>query len=111
MDGFTETTEECVEQLNTHTGLVKNAFNSLLNSSENLESSMLFLLRAIKIRGILTMFGLRKTTGSQEAPWPSLTELMDGFQQPHTLLDPNEKPATKKKPSILTVGARALTKH
>jgi hypothetical protein len=64
MAGFTELTNDYIEELNSYTGLVKNVFNSLINSQENLENSLLFVFRSIKLRGILTMLGLRKTTGS-----------------------------------------------
>mmetsp|Transcript_13345 Transcript_13345/g.15477 ORF Transcript_13345/g.15477 Transcript_13345/m.15477 type:complete len:143 (-) Transcript_13345:28-456(-) len=57
------------------------------------------------------MLGARKTKGSQEnVLFPSRQSLIDAFNQPNTTPD---KPSAKKvkKPSILTVGARALCKH
>ena len=60
------------------------------------------------------MLGHRKTPGSQEVPWPTQQELKESFNTPHTVLTEEQKQALearKKKPSPLTVGARALTKH
>jgi hypothetical protein len=60
----------------------------------------------------LTILGLRKTTGSQEIPWPSVNALKEGFNKPHTVLSAEEILRSKKIiPSKLSVGARALCKH
>ena len=70
------------------------------------------LLKQLGPRGVLTILGLRKTTGSQEIPWPSIDALKEGFNKPHTVLTPEEMlRATKIVPSKLSVGARALCKH
>ena len=58
------------------------------------------------------MLGMRKTTGSQEIPWPSMDTLKEGFNKPNTILTPEELMRYKKlNPSKLSVGARALCKH
>ena len=57
------------------------------------------------------MLGHRKTAGSQDISWPSLFELKESFNRPHTVLTEEQKQKQKNPASKLTVGARALTKH
>ena len=62
--------------------------------------------------GCLAILGFRKTTGSVQRAFPSCQELLNGFNRPHTVWTEEEKAAKPKiKPSILSVGARALCKH
>lgn len=63
----------------------------------------------MEFRGLVTLFGMRTTPGSMNTVWPLKTILVEGFCKPNT--DPTEMSEKGKKPSILTVGARALTKH
>ena len=44
------------------------------------------LLMNIELRGIMMILGFRKTTGSQEVPWPDLRTLFKSFNAPHTVL-------------------------
>ena len=67
-------------------------------------------LSTIKFRGIMTIMGFRKTTGSQEVPWPTKNSLLESFNKPNNLLT-EEEFKRMKNPSKLTVGARALCKH
>lgn len=63
-------------------------------------------------RGVLTMLGFRKTTGSQDISWPTRKVLLDGFTKPHTVMS-SEEAQRKKNLSVskLSVGARAVCKH
>ena len=71
------------------------------------------LFSAIEIRGLYTLLGFRSTPGSQNVHfWPFASSLAASFNQPHTKPTPELLAKLgKKKPSILTVGARAITKH
>lgn len=44
------------------------------------------LLIQIGTRGFMTALGFRKTTGSQDMPWPLRSVLLDNFNKPHTVL-------------------------
>ena len=65
----------------------------------------------VETRGILTMIGFRKTTGSQEFPWPETKVIQTSFNRPNTILTVEERRRRLNPPSKLTVGARGLTKH
>jgi hypothetical protein len=69
------------------------------SSSEHQKYLWAILLEELGIRGILTLFRLRKTEGSVDLLPPSLMSLFTAFNELH---DENTK---------LTVGARALSKH
>lgn len=59
------------------------------------------LYDSIKLRGILTLLGIRYTKGSVDTFPPHFDQLLTSFQQIFTPTSANP----------LTVGARALTKH
>ena len=114
MQGFTDETETCVQHLNSITHLVFQLFETL--QQEHVGDDLLLtlvkeLFLNMRPRGLLTMLGFRKTPGSQDIPWPSIFELKETFNRPHTVLTEEQKQARKNPPSKLTVGARALTKH
>lgn len=44
-----------------------------------------FLMHA-GLRGIMTMCGIRKTTGSQNVKWPLKKVLLDSFNKPNQVL-------------------------
>ncbi len=56
------------------------------------------------------MLGFRKTTGSQDLPWPTKDILLQNFNKLNTILT-DEELKRLKHPPRLTVGARALCKH
>lgn len=68
------------------------------------------LLIRLGIRGVMTCLGFRKTTGSQDLPWPTKTSLLASFNKLNTILS-EEELKRMKYPSRLTVGARAFCKH
>lgn len=57
------------------------------------------------------MMGLRKTTGSQDVPYPNPVTLIHSFNKPHTVLTDEQRQKLRNPPSKLSVGARALAKH
>jgi len=58
----------------------------------------------------MTSLGFRKTTGSQDLPWPTKSCLLANFNKLNTILS-DEELKRMKHPSRLTVGARAFCKH
>ena len=56
------------------------------------------------------MMGFRKTTGSQDIPWPGVELLLDNFNKSNQILSVEDAQRVKNV-SKLTVGARALQKH
>jgi hypothetical protein len=64
----------------------------------------------LKERGLLTLLALRETPGSLNYIPPDINLLIEKFKEPHTKDTSNLK-NKKAKPSILSVGARALSKH
>ena len=68
------------------------------------------LLIRLGIRGLMTCLGFRKTTGSQDLPWPTKASLLASFNKLNTILS-EEELKRMKHPSRLTVGARAFCKH
>jgi hypothetical protein len=56
------------------------------------------------------MLGLRKTTGSQDIPWPHSNILLQNFNSPNQLISVEEIQRLKSV-SKLSVGARGLMKH
>ena len=70
-----------------------------LAEDETLEALVHNLLCVLKERGILHLLGIRETAGSIDVLPPPCSALLDSFNAKH-----NEK-------SMLTVGARALSKH
>ena len=119
MQGFTDETDGQVQHLNSITHLVFQLFETLQNcNGEEAHEELLLVTTLVKDfllnvgpRGVLTMLGQRKTPGSQDIPWPSIYELTESFNRPHTVLTEEQKQSRKNPPSQLTVGARALTKH
>ncbi len=109
--GFQDSTSEQIEKLCSLTEVVREVFG-LIDTCQYGEAQQLLkeLLVSMEFRGFTTIFGLRTTTGSQEEPWPLMNTILDAFKKPHTLPTP-EMLAKGRKPSKLTVGARALTKH
>lgn len=95
LQGFSEKTNESISFLNS-------VFQSFSLSS-------LSFLDIIKERGVLTLLGLRETTGSISTSLPpTIDSLSKHFLEQHTKENPKNP---KVKISILTVGARALCKH
>lgn len=116
MQGFTDETDSCVQQLNSLTHLVHIVFNSFKYSNvpSMTITPIVDLLQALEARGVMTMIGFRKTQGSQEKAWPSSDDLLETFNKPNQILTEEERQRLKKlknQPSKLTVGARALCKH
>ncbi len=100
-----------MEELGKFTPQVHEVLNFVSNNdSVNLENELLDLLISLGPRGIMTIFGFRKTVGSQDLPWPSKKDLLQAFNRPNTILNDEELKRIKNPPK-LTVGARALTKH
>ena len=66
---------------------------------------------SINVRGILTCLGIRRTNSSvdQELP-PERQQLMVAFNRLYTLLSEDQL-KNNPNPPMLTVGARAMTKH
>jgi hypothetical protein len=62
------------------------------NSQKSLKTrkALSNLLVGFGVRGILTMLGFRKTTGSQNINWPGIKVLTDSFLKPHTVLSPED---------------------
>ena len=54
------------------------------------ESNIKQLLLKLGVRGILIMLGLRKTTGSQDIPWPHSNILLQNFNSPNQLVSVEE---------------------
>jgi hypothetical protein len=67
------------------------------------------VFNSLKERGLLTLLGIRQTPGSLNYIPPDVNLFIDKFKELHSkeVIIKN----TKAKPSILTVGARALSKH
>lgn len=88
MQGFTDETDSCVQQLNSLTHLVHIVFNSFKYSSvpSMTIAPIVDLLLALESRGIMTMLGFRKTQGSQEKAWPGSDELLANFNKPNQVL-------------------------
>jgi len=61
------------------------------------------------LRDFLSFLGIRTTTGSADFFPLRKSEMLKGFNKMHT--NPNENKNKKGIQSILTVGARALSKH
>ncbi|CAI2373297.1 unnamed protein product [Moneuplotes crassus] len=110
LEGFSEENQNDI--MNTRTeGLLEIYKDIKEKDEESLTKMVEDWLIEIKPRGMWTMLGLRTTTGSQDhLTLPSRGSLLDSFNALNT---PPEKSKSKKikKPSILTVGAKALSKH
>lgn len=75
MSGFTDSSAQHVNDLTKNcTQSVKGYFAYLAGKTGQKELSQLTqnLLLKLTARGIFTMHGFRKTTASQEIPWPSI---------------------------------------
>ena len=57
---------------------------------ETIKNQCSKILRELGPRGVFTLLGMRKTTGSQEIVWPSIETLKEGFNKPNTVLTPEE---------------------
>ena len=66
---------------------------------------VLELLGYMEYWGLVTMLGLRTTTGSMNVIWPTKSKLQESF------MELNNKNQGQQQRSYLTVGARALQKH
>jgi hypothetical protein len=120
LEGFNNKTEEQVENLDqiikSDTNL-DNVFKIIFsNQIENnlvllneLKDRMSEFSKRIGARGFMTMMGLRHTPGSITCLPPDIDSLIKGFKDLNTK-NTYEKNKNKK-PSVLTVGARALCKH
>lgn len=114
--GVQDETFEFIAELNEScTGLIKDIHIKMSNHNHVDAAKCLkrFILR-IGMRGILTMAGFRKTTGSQDIPWPSPKLLLDSFNKPNIVMSLEEIQRCKangKGYSTLTVGGRAWCKH
>lgn len=95
--GLNDQTKEAIYLFNNH----------FTNKDEDIISG---LLKKLTEREILTLFGFRKTPGSINTNFPPDAELLKSmFNEINPLK--SIKPNVKYKPSILTVGAKALSKH
>jgi hypothetical protein len=110
--GFSDTTAVEIERLCGLTELVREIFAKIDSEDFGLAMTLIKdLLLALEFRGMATIFGIRTTTGSIDEPWPSLVQVKEAFEKPHTTYVAPEKLKRGHKPSKLTVGARALAKH
>ena len=75
MVNMVDKTDECIDKLNKHTKRIANIFVNLTTTENRMSHALLTFFKSIKIRGILTMLGMRKTNASQECPWPQLLTL------------------------------------
>lgn len=109
--GFTDLTTEVITKLCSLSDMVAEVFRLIeIEDFDEAQTNLIDLLCTMEYSGFITMFGLRSTIGSQQHPWPEKNLIMGSFEKPHTLPTP-EQAAKNMKPSFLTVGARALSKH
>ena len=81
---ISELTESC-------TGLIKGIHKQVQKKNFGETTKLLKrLVLSLGIRGIQTIMGLRKTTGSQDIVWPSHKALLEGFNKQHTILSLEE---------------------
>jgi ribosomal protein S2 len=120
LEGFNNKTEEQIEILDE---IIKYDINLdkifkiiFSNKTENnlvlsneLKEGMFEFLKGIGERGFMTLMGMRYTPGSITCLPPDIDSLIKGFKDLNTK-NTNENNKNKK-PSGLTVGARALCKH
>ena len=93
------------------TGLIKDTYRCLFKQKINdVQRNLQRLILELGPRGIMRMVGFRKTTGSQDVPWPSPKILLEKFNQPNKILSVEEQQRARGA-SQLTLGARALSKH
>jgi hypothetical protein len=134
LDGFTDDTAHFVDHiLALATPLVHDVFQHLSTNSKFIthfsildlylmERDLKELLIQLGMRGLMTMIGFRKTTGSQDAVWPSKQAMLQSFNQLNTILSKglcmqnliiaeDEVKRLKGPMPRLTVGARAYCKH
>jgi hypothetical protein len=64
MLGLVDKTDNVIEKMNQHTKRVANVFVNLTTTEGRMDNSLMNLFKAIKMRGILTILGVRKTNGS-----------------------------------------------
>lgn len=102
LGGFNDQTKEVIEMLN----------NALFkDTNKEIKSNyILGLFKKLTERDILTLIGLRKTPGSINSNLPPDVELLRQMFNEINSIKPI-KLNVKCKPSILTVGAKALSKH
>jgi hypothetical protein len=98
IEGFTDETAGYCDQLNYFTPVVHDIFFHLSTNSTSIlvimflldfylmEKDLKELLLGLGPRGFMTMLGFRKTTGSQDLPWPSKSDLILNFNKPHIVL-------------------------
>ena len=79
-------------------------------SKSNMEEAVDKLLSGLGMRGLMTMFGIRKTLGSADMLLPHKSDLVDKFNRPYIILSEEEKKTRKSIPK-LSVGGKALSKH
>ena len=107
--GFdTENTTEIIQNLNQFTPLIVELITKLSERSEKTEQLARQLLCSIGPRGILLCLGVRSTVGSVEKFCiPTKAALCSSFNERHT----QREEESKRNQSMLSVGARALSKH
>ena len=64
MPALVDKTDTCIEKLNKSSKRVANIFANLSTTENRMDHALMIFFKAIKIRGILTMLGVRKTVGS-----------------------------------------------
>jgi len=97
------------QKLNPSTDDSKTGLESSSNELVNyLHHQLTFLLASLGEDGVLFLLGCRKTMGTLLACPPPITSLLRSFNSTHS---PSSKKKAAKGGIILTVGARALSKH
>lgn len=90
MADFSDNTNEQVQRLTELTPRLNDFFATVSSprspQSPKIKNSLVDLLIEIGARGLLTIFGFRKTYGSQDIVWPTLNVLLAGFMKPNTVL-------------------------
>ena len=81
------------------------------SSPRMLQKELADFFISIGVRGILTCLGIRKTNSSVDLELPpERQQLMVAFNRLYTLLSEDQL-KNNPNPPMLTVGARAMTKH
>lgn len=100
IEGFNDETDACIQHLTSLTHLVYQMFETLAQN-QGFDDFLLNLVKDLLLnmgpRGILIMLGHRKTAGSQDISWPTISELKESFNRPHTVLTEEQKAAQPRK--------------
>ena len=110
-------TSEVTEMLSKLTPQLQYIFKELERMKEDgssprmLQKELADFFISIGVRGILTCLGIRKTNSSVDLELPpERQQLMVAFNRLYTLLSEDQL-KNNPNPPMLTVGARAMTKH